>query len=73
MFIRPGQTIAHPERPQRGIVLAVRTNPTCLMPVVVVRWDDGTVEELDALRWGPLDDAPGEGGPAGGPERNLPH
>ncbi|WP_243123386.1 hypothetical protein [Thermaerobacter sp. FW80] len=51
----------------------MRTNPTCLMPVVVVRWDDGTVEELDALRWGPLDDAPGEGGPAGGPERNLPH
>ncbi|GAB6876553.1 hypothetical protein [Thermaerobacter litoralis] len=67
MTIRPGQRVAHPDDPnRRGLVLAVRTNPACLMPVVVVRWDDGTVEELDALRWGPLDDDPGPtGDPAG--------
>lgn len=59
--IRPGQMITHPDRPLQGLVLAVRTNPACQMPVVVVRWEDGTVEELDALRWGPLDDDPAAG------------
>ncbi|EKP95585.1 hypothetical protein [Thermaerobacter subterraneus] len=66
MRIRPGQVVCHPELPLRGLVLAVRTNPACLMPVVVVRWENGVVEELDALRWGPLEDAPDEEDPHGG-------
>lgn len=47
---RPGRNEQH------GVVLEVRTNPACLMRSLLIRWDDGEVEELEELEFGPLED-----------------
>lgn len=42
--------------PREGTVLAVERNPACLMRTLVVQWDDGEVEELEEIVFGPLED-----------------
>lgn len=39
-----------------GTVVEVVTNPACLMRTVVVSWDDGEIEELEEILFGPLED-----------------
>ena len=56
MAHRPGDTVHHPETGIPGEVLEVRRNPACLMPILVVRFSDGTVEEHEENDFGPLHD-----------------
>lgn len=56
MAIKPGDRVRHPRDSREGLVLRVLVNPACLMRTLVVRWQDGTVEEVEELEFGPLED-----------------
>lgn len=61
--IRVGARVVDPRarapRPRVGRVLAVRTNPACLMRVLVIGWLDAPTsepEEIEEVEFGPLGD-----------------
>lgn len=56
MALRVGDEVRHPRDGRRGQVIEIHANPACLMRAVIVRWEDGTVEELEELEFGPLED-----------------
>lgn len=60
MAIQEGDKVTDPRRagPSRmGTVMQVRRNPACLMRTLVVRWyDDKSIEELEEMEFGPLED-----------------
>lgn len=61
MAIQAGERVRDPRaaegaKPREGLVLTVERNPACLLRTVVVRWDDGEVEELAETEFGPLGD-----------------
>jgi hypothetical protein len=66
MAIQAGDTVQDPrvsDRVRLGRVLKVRTNPACLMRVLLIRWEDGAdldgpgdEEELEEIAFGSLDD-----------------
>jgi hypothetical protein len=47
-FYIPGQV-------KDGVIFDIVTNPACIMRHLVVRWSDGTIEELEELEFGPLE------------------
>lgn len=51
-----GQTVQLPGTERVGEVIDICTNPACLMRVLIVRWRDGEVEELNEIEFGPLSD-----------------
>ena len=51
-----GDLVVHPTTGQTGTVVRTGQNPACLMRWVVVRWEDGEEEELEAIEFGPLED-----------------
>lgn len=60
MAIEAGGRVSDPRQPdatiREGTVLTVERNPACLMRTVIVQWDDGEVEELEEIAFGPLED-----------------
>ncbi|QQE80179.1 hypothetical protein [Alicyclobacillus sp. SO9] len=56
MRIHVGSQVNHPELQRVGTVVDIHTNPACLLRQLVVEWDDGEIEELEELEFGPLED-----------------
>ncbi len=56
MRIRLGDRVRHPVSARTGEVQEIHQNPACLMRTLVVKWDDGELEELEELEFGPLED-----------------
>ncbi|MCF8564069.1 hypothetical protein LLE49_04865 [Alicyclobacillus tolerans] len=56
MRLHIGDCVTHPVSKQSGTVRSVHQNPACLLRSLIVEWEDGEVEEIDELDFGPLDD-----------------
>lgn len=60
MAIEVGSLVQDPRVPagdRQGTVLAIATNPVCLLRTLTVAWGDtGTVEDLVETDFGPLED-----------------
>ncbi len=56
MRLHIGDCVTHPVSKRSGTVRSVHQNPACLLRSLIVEWEDGEVEELDELDFGPLDD-----------------
>ncbi len=51
-----GDNVCHPVSERTGKIVEIYENPACLMRLFTVQWDDGEVEELEELEFGPLED-----------------
>ena len=56
MRIHIGDRVCHPTTERTGEVADIHESYACLMRTLVVKWDDGQVEELEELEFGPLED-----------------
>lgn len=56
MRLKIGDEVEHPMTQQKGSIFDILTNPACLIRTLVIRWKDGTVEEVEELEFGPLED-----------------
>lgn len=56
MRIHIGDRVCHPTTERTGEVAEIHESYACLMRTLVVKWDDGQVEELEELEFGPLED-----------------
>lgn len=56
MRIHVGSQVQHPVLKREGKVVDIHTNPACLLRQLVVEWDDGEIEEVEELEFGPLED-----------------
>lgn len=56
MRIQIGDTVTHPESQRTGVVQDIHENPACLLRQLVIRWDDGEMDEVEELEFGPLED-----------------
>lgn len=59
MAIQVGDQVRDPRfsDPRTGEVIEVIRNPACLMRTLVIQWaDDLTVDELQEIEFGPLED-----------------
>lgn len=50
-----GDTVNHPGDGRSGVIEEIITNPACLLRQLVIRFEDGQVEEMEELDFGPLD------------------
>lgn len=51
-----GDNVTHPETGAQGKIIAILTNPACLLRTLVIKWANGETEELSELEFGTLDD-----------------
>lgn len=59
MAISAGTKVQDPRQNQQertGKVILVRKNPACLMRTLVIQWNDKSIEELEEIMFGPLED-----------------
>lgn len=56
MKIQIGDRVTRPDTERAGIVHDIYQNPACLLRMLVVTWEDGEVEEVEELDFGPLED-----------------
>lgn len=60
MAIQAGDVVVDPRcapKLRMGTVIGVKRNPACLMRSLVIRWnDDASIEELEEIEFGPLQD-----------------
>lgn len=61
MYVKIGDKLIHPENGESGEVIAVETNPACLLRTLVIQWENGETDEWSELEFGPLEDAPNPG------------
>lgn len=56
MSFNIGDRVQHPDDGRYGTIIEIDDNPACMMRVMIVRWDDGNIEEHEELEFGPLSD-----------------
>jgi hypothetical protein len=56
--VRPviGDSVCHPATERKGQIVDIYENPACLMRLFTIRWEDGEIEEVEELEFGPLED-----------------
>jgi len=56
MGLSIGDVVQHPVSLQKGKIVNIHQNPACLMRSLVVEWEDGSLEEVEEIEFGPLED-----------------
>ncbi|UOF89986.1 hypothetical protein LSG31_19285 [Fodinisporobacter ferrooxydans] len=56
MRLKTGDCVEHPQTKKKGYIIQIFQNPACFIRTLVIRWEDGEIEELEELEFGPLDD-----------------
>jgi hypothetical protein len=56
MKLKIGDFVNHPVTHKKGSIIEIYQNPACFLRLLVIRWEDGEIEELEELEFGPLED-----------------
>jgi hypothetical protein len=56
MRLKIGDYVNHPQANKQGMIINIYQNPACFLRLLVIRWEDGEIEEIEELEFGPLED-----------------
>ena len=56
MKLKIGDSVTHPTTNRTGRIIDIYQNPACFMRLLVIQWENGEIEELEELEFGPLED-----------------